>query len=117
MKLYERILKILIEQDNNPNLLDPTDIKTYLPNYSIADIEIAIRILTKNNLVLYSQGFKEPISIHANNNSFTYFIEKEELKAEKNENRRWNIIQALITTPIGLIIGYILGAIFKRLPW
>jgi hypothetical protein len=82
LKLYEKILKVLIEQESNTNLLSANDIYGYLAKYSISDIEISMRMLVKRDLVIYAESFTSKISIKANKNGLVYFVEKQDSKSQ-----------------------------------
>lgn len=106
MKLYEKVLKVLIETKQDMSALE---IKKYLSSESIPDIENAMRQLIVKNLVRDASTF-DGISVFANDNGFIYFQEQLEQKTESRIKWLSNFFNNFISGFLsGLLSGLLLA--------
>ena len=115
-KTNEQILKILIEAKGDYNFIDfPIPIVSqHLPVLSEGDIIDSLEYLKSKEFINYLIADATVCHLEVTINGLAYFMEKEDLKSKKWDDRRWNIFQGVILGMITtLMVQWLIRLIWK----
>jgi len=112
LKLYEKILKYLINEDNSDRhtLVTYKELIDRFFKGSYSDFNACLNYLVSNNLIkdLKTQGGPEECSVMLTPSGRSYFAAQRETKKEIIKKRLWDLFLVLI----GVIVGFILAKFF-----